>query len=104
MKRSRLEYVIPNLLALVITIGLIRYIPVLSTKYLMKVVDSEIMNPDDYKYYYDLDGDGTSEIISIYLNSSDNFSHFCCQFKPSNHQSVQSSRTALDAWGGPGPA
>ena len=72
LKNSRLEYIIPTVLALVITIVLILSMPVLTTKYLIEEIDSDSVNPDEYDYYYDLDGDGNSEIISIYLNSSNN--------------------------------
>ncbi len=72
VKKSRLEYIIPTLLALVITIGLIRFIPVLSEKHQMRVMKTETVPLDDYRFYYDLNGDGTSEIIYIYYNTSGN--------------------------------
>lgn len=72
MKRNRLEYIIPTLLALIITIGLIRFIPVLSLKYMMKELKSESRPVDDYNYYFDLNGDGNSELFTIYYNASGN--------------------------------
>lgn len=74
MKKSRLEYIIPAALALVITIGLIRFIPMLTREYVMEVIDTETTSPEDYRYYYDLDGDGTSELFTIYYNTSGNLS------------------------------
>ena len=74
MKKSRLEYIIPAALALVITIGLIRFFPLLTSEYVMEILETETVPPEDYRYYYDLDGDGASEILSIYYNSSDNLS------------------------------
>jgi hypothetical protein len=72
VKNSRLEYIIPAILAVVITILLIRFIPVLSTQYLLKLEQTETVAQDDYKYYFDLDGDGTSEAFTIYINNSNN--------------------------------
>ena len=72
MKKSSFEYIIPAALALVISIGLIRFIPVLTMEYVMEVIDTESVPPEDYRYYYDLDGDGTSEMLTIYYNSSGN--------------------------------
>lgn len=72
MKKSSFEYIIPAALALVISIGLIRFIPMLTMEYVMEVIDTESVPPEDYRYYYDLDGDGTSEMLTIYYNSSGN--------------------------------
>jgi hypothetical protein len=72
LKRSSFEYIIPAVLALVITVGLIRLIPELSTKHLLRVDRMENVPPENFLYYFDLNGDGTSEIFSIFLNSSNN--------------------------------
>ncbi len=72
MRNSSLEYIIPAALALVATFLLIRFIPVLSTQYLLKLEQKETVAPDDYKYYYDLDEDGASEVFTIYINTSNN--------------------------------
>jgi len=72
VKNSSLEYIIPAILALVITILLIRFVPVLSTQYLLKLDQTETIAQDDYKYYFDLDGDGASEVFTIYINTSNN--------------------------------
>ena len=72
MKNRSIEYIIPAILALVITILLIRFIPVLSTQYLLKLDQTETIAQDDYKYYFDLDGDGASEVFTIYINTSNN--------------------------------
>ncbi len=72
MKKSRLEYIIPLALALVLTIGLIKFIPKLTTEYVMELDHTEKVGPDEYRYYYDLDSDGTSEVLSIYYNASGN--------------------------------
>ena len=74
MKKSRLETIIPAALALVITIGLIRFIPLVTSDYVMEVLETATVVPEDYRYYYDLDGDGISETFSIYYNSSENLS------------------------------
>lgn len=63
---------IPAVVALMVTIGMILFIPALSSRYMLEVIDTELAEPDYYKYYYDLNGDGTSEVIFIYLNSSGN--------------------------------
>lgn len=65
---------IPAGLAMVITVVLGFSIPLLSTRYQLKLVDSELVAPDYYRYYHDLDGDGSSEIIDIFYNSSGNLS------------------------------
>lgn len=72
MRRSSYEYIIPALLALVLTLALIRFIHALSTRYLLKVVRTEEFEADYFRYYYDLDGDGTSEIIELFYNTSEN--------------------------------
>ncbi len=72
MRKNYLEYLIPFALALVITIGLIRYIPSLTAKYTLELISSEVVPPEDFRYYYDMDGDGTSEVMTIYYNSSGN--------------------------------
>jgi len=74
VKKNYLEYLIPATLALVITVGLIRFIPVLTGKYTMELISSEVVPPEDFTYYFDLDGDGTSEVLTIYYNSSGNLS------------------------------
>jgi hypothetical protein len=74
MKRSSYEYIIPALLALVLTIGLGFAIPTLSTRYLLKLEQTEVLPSDFYRYYHDVDGDGSSEIIEIFYNSSGNLS------------------------------
>ena len=38
----------------------------------MEVLSSESVPIDDFRYYYDLNGDGISERITIYYNASDN--------------------------------
>ncbi|HER10229.1 MAG TPA: hypothetical protein ENO20_15090 [Bacteroides sp.] len=72
MKKYRFVYIIPVILSLAITIGLVRLVPVLSTKYMMEVVRTERLTEDDYRHYVDLDGDGTSERISLYYNAAGN--------------------------------
>jgi len=72
VRRNSLEYIIPALLALVITFGLIWFVPTLRVKYKMELVETEAVPPEDYRYYYDLNGDGTSEALIIYYNSSHN--------------------------------
>jgi len=74
VRRNSLEYIIPAALALVITFGLVRFIPTLRMEYVMEVLNSETVPPEDYRYYFDLNGDGTSEILTIYYNSSENLS------------------------------
>jgi len=72
LKNNRFEYIIPTVVAAVITIVMILVIPALHTRYVMDVVDYETMDQDDYLFFYDLDGDGTSERLTIYMNSSNN--------------------------------
>ena len=74
MRRSSYEYIIPAVLALAITIGLGFSVPILSTRYLLKVVNSEVLEADFYRCYHDMDQDGSSEIIDIFYNSSGNLS------------------------------
>ncbi len=74
MRKSGYEYIIPVVLALVITLVLGFSIPMLSTSYLLKLEDSEVLAPDFYRYYHDMNGDGESEIIEIFYNSSGNLS------------------------------
>lgn len=38
----------------------------------MELVETEAAPPEDYRYYYDLNGDGISEALIIYYNSSHN--------------------------------
>jgi len=72
VKNSSFEYIIPAGLALAITIGLIRLIPLLNTEYKMEVLETQTVVPEDFRYYYDLNSDGTSEMINIYYNASEN--------------------------------
>lgn len=72
MRRNSLEYIIPALLALVITIGLILFFPALRKEYKVDILDKETVPIDDYLYYFDLNGDGKSERMSIYYNASQN--------------------------------
>jgi hypothetical protein len=72
LKNNRFEYIIPTVVALVITFVLILAIPALRTRYLMEVIDDETMDQDDFRFFYDLEGDGISERLSIYMNSSNN--------------------------------
>ena len=74
MKRSSYEYIIPALLALALTIGLGFAIPTLSTRYLLKLEQTEVLSSEFYRYYHDFDLDGNSEIIEIFYNSSGNLS------------------------------
>ncbi len=72
MRKSSYEYIIPAILALALTLGLIRYVPALSTRYLLKVERTEEIEADYVRHYHDLNGDGTSEIIELFYNSSEN--------------------------------
>ena len=72
MTKYRIEYIIPVLLALVSTFVLSRFLPILTTKYVLEVIDSERIPPEDYRFFFDLNGDGTSEVLTIYYNTSDN--------------------------------
>jgi len=72
VKKYRLEYLIPGILALVITLILIRTVPILSEEYTMKLQDNRSTAPEDYVYYEDMDGDGTSERLAIYYNVAGN--------------------------------
>ena len=74
MRRSSYEYIIPALLALALTIGLGFSIPILSTSYLLKLERSEILPPDFFRYFHDVDQDGVSEIIELFYNASGNLS------------------------------
>ena len=74
MRRSSYEYVIPALLALALTIGLGFSIPILSTKYILKLEGSEILPAEFYRHFHDVDHDGVSEIIELFYNSSGNLS------------------------------
>ncbi len=74
MKRGLIEYGISALLALALTVLIILLMPVLTTGYLLRQTGSEITNPIDFMRFEDLDGDGESEVIRIYLNSADNIS------------------------------
>ncbi|MDX2431329.1 MAG: histidine kinase [Bacteroides sp.] len=74
MRRSSYEYIIPVVLALGITISLGFLIPNLSAPYQLKLEKSELVAPDFYRCYNDLDRDGNSEIIEIFYNSSGNLS------------------------------
>jgi len=72
MRRSSYEYIIPAVLALLITLGMIQYITALSTRYLLKVERTDVSEPDYFRHYHDLDGDGYSEIIELFYNSAEN--------------------------------
>ncbi len=72
MRRISLQYIIPAALALVITIGLGVFFPSLTTEYKMELLSSESVPPDDFKYFYDLNSDGISEMLTIYYNASNN--------------------------------
>jgi hypothetical protein len=72
VRKSSYEYIIPAALALVISLVLIRFISVFTTEYILKVLDSQMIPPESYRYYFDLDGDGHSEIFSIYYNAAGN--------------------------------
>jgi len=72
MIKDRLVYIIPLILSLVVTIGLVRMFPLLSTEYMVKVVQYERLTEDEYRYYADLDGDGSSERLLIYYNAAGN--------------------------------
>jgi len=74
LKKSNLEYIIPAALALVITIGLILFIPILTQSHLLKLEKHERVQGEDYRYYFDLNGDGDSECIFVYINASNNVS------------------------------
>lgn len=67
-----MEYIIPAILALVITIGLVRYVPLLHQEFVMEIISHESVQPDNYICYFDLNGDGTSEMITINYNTSRN--------------------------------
>ncbi|MCP4312121.1 MAG: hypothetical protein GY790_12720 [Bacteroidetes bacterium] len=70
--RSGYEYIIPAVLALVRTIGLIHIVPALSTHYLLKVERTGEIQQDYIRNYHDLKGDGTSKIIELFYNTSEN--------------------------------
>ena len=72
MRRISLQYIIPAALALVITIGLVVFFPSLTTEFKMEIVNSESVPPDDFRYYFDMNGDGISEVLFIYYNTSKN--------------------------------
>ncbi|MEN8202733.1 MAG: histidine kinase [Bacteroidota bacterium] len=72
MRRNKLEYIIPAALALVITIGLILFFPALREEYKIEILDTKTVPLDDYCYFFDLNGDGSSERLSIYYNVSRN--------------------------------
>ncbi|HDS06762.1 MAG TPA: hypothetical protein ENO05_03965, partial [Bacteroides sp.] len=72
MIKDRLVYIIPVILSLVITIGLVRMVPLLSTKYVIKEIRHDRLMEDDYWYYTDLDGDGNSERVSLNYNPAGN--------------------------------
>ena len=74
MRRSSFEYIIPALLALAITIGLGFSIPILSTRYTLKLEGSEILPAEFFRYFHDVDQDGVSEMIELFYNSSGNLS------------------------------
>ncbi len=56
------------------TLGLIRIIPMFSVEYKMETLETLRVPPDNYRYYYDLNGDGISEMLNIYYNASENLS------------------------------
>ena len=70
LKRNKFEYIIPVLLALVITVGLVKFIPLLHTGYQLTLTGSETVVPDYYRVYADLDGDGNSEQLNIHYNAA----------------------------------
>lgn len=72
MRKSSYEYIIPAVLALALTLGLIHYVPALSTHYLLRVERTKEIKADYVRHYHDLDGDGTSEVIELFYNSSEN--------------------------------
>jgi signal transduction histidine kinase len=72
MKRSSLEYIIPAILALAITILLVFTIPVFESQYALNLEETRIEEPHKYRYYADLDQDGESEIITLRYNTSEN--------------------------------
>lgn len=72
MRRISLQYIIPLALALVLTIGLLVFIPSLTLEYKMKVISSQTIPPDEYLYYRDLNADGISELLIIYYNTAQN--------------------------------
>lgn len=72
MNKNKIIYIIPVVLSLVITIGLVRLIPVLSTEYLLELVETSPQTQESYIIYEDLDQDGNSEIISVYYNAAGN--------------------------------
>ncbi len=74
MRRSSYEFIIPAVLALGLTIGLGYSIPLLSTRNLINLERTEVLPPDYFRYYQDMDQDGNSEIIEIFYNSAGNLS------------------------------
>ncbi len=69
--RSGYEYIIPAVLALVIAIRLIHFVPALSNHYLLKVERTGEIQQDYFRNYHDLNGDGTSEIVELFYNKSE---------------------------------
>ena len=72
MRKYKLEYLITATLALVVTLLLIWKVPLLSDEHTMKLLHNQSTRPQDYTYYEDLDGDGTSERLIIYYNAAGN--------------------------------
>lgn len=58
----------PAFISLVIWSIIAFFIPPLFTKYMIKHTANEYCLPNTYFYYFDLDSDGTSELISVDLN------------------------------------
>jgi len=99
VRRNSLEYIIPAALALIITIGLIWFFPLLRTEYKMELVDSESLHPENYRCYFDLNGDGISESLTIYYNSSKNLAVSIASIKEAtiNQFNLPGSLTRLGA-------
>ncbi len=74
MKQRLIEYGIPVFLALSITVLIILLVPALTIRYQLKEEGSVITDRVHYQRFEDLDGDGSSEIVYLHLNSAGDFS------------------------------
>ena len=72
MKKYKLEYVIPIMLALVGAFILIWKVPRLSDPHILQLVSSGEATQGRYICFHDLDMDGISERLNIYYNNSGN--------------------------------
>lgn len=72
--KSSYEYIIPAVLALVLSLVLAFSVPIFSTRYHLGIEETELLPPGSFKCFEDLDQDGISEIVELFYNQTGNLS------------------------------